>query len=234
MCGRYTVFTEEEIIEMRTIIDEVNRRFSSDAGSALKTGEIRPTDVAPIIGIDGGRLAPRPAKWGFPKWDGKGQSINARAETVKNLPTFSNTPRAYRQNPPAFRSPIIERRCIVPSTGFYEWNHVDGKSTKEKYLLRLPGEQMLYMAGIANIYKDVTGQSYEAYCILTTDASKSVAEIHDRMPVILSPDEQEKWLADEDYMNSILARRGPELDISLVLPPKPDSNTPTQLSLFDS
>lgn len=89
------------------------------------------------------------------------------------------------------------------------------------------------MAGIANIYKNASGQTFEAFCILTTDASETVSDIHDRMPLILSPEEQEQWLTDVSFMNRILAREGPELELSLVPQPKPDSNAPTQMSLFD-
>lgn len=214
MCGRYTVFTEAEIIEMREIIREVGRRFGDDAAKALKTGEIFPTNIAPILGIEGNHLAPRPAKWGFPKWDGKGSIINAKAETVQKLPTFNNSSAVYRQQPPVFRSPIMEHRCVIPSTGFYEWKHVEGVKKKDKFLLRLPGSEMLYMAGIANVFKDESGQPYETYCILTTAANNSVSVVHDRMPVILMPDELDKWLADNGFMNRVLARDGPELVLS--------------------
>lgn len=69
MCARYTVFTEEELIEMRSIIDEISRKFGD---GAVNTGEIRPTNMAPVLIYDGNRLSPSPVSRGFPKWDGKG------------------------------------------------------------------------------------------------------------------------------------------------------------------
>ena len=211
MCGRYTVFTDAEIAEMNAIIAEIGRLYGDSAVSAIKRGEVYPTNTAPILSMEGSALSPRPSKWGFPKWDGKGVIINAKAETVQKLPTFSNTRNVYRSQPPEFVSPIDERRCVIPSTGFYEWKHVDGKSTKEKYLLRFPDSDMLYMAGIANVFQDAAGQPFETFCILTTAASRSVAEVHNRMPVILKPCELEMWLKDKSFMVEALARDGPEL-----------------------
>jgi len=211
MCGRYTVFTDAEMLEMLAIIAEIGRLYGDGAVNAMKLGEIYPTNIAPVFCLENNLPSPHPSKWGFPKWDGKGVIINAKAETVLKLPTFNNTRAVYRSQPPEFISPIKERRCVVPSTGFYEWKHVDGKSTKDKYLLRLPDSNMLYMAGIANVFRDAAGQPFEAFCIITTAASGSVSEVHDRMPVILKPDEQELWLKDSGFMSEALARDGPEL-----------------------
>jgi len=196
MCGRYTVFTEEEIIEMNAIIAEVSQRFGY---KPVATGEIFPTNLAPVLWMEANRLSPKPVLWGYPKWDGKGVIINARAETAleKNM----------------FRKSLLERRCVIPSTGFYEWQHVEGKKKKDKYLLRLPESKMLYMAGMTGFFKDATGQPYEAYCILTTASNESVQPIHDRMPVILMPDEREAWLTDEGFMQHVLERAGPELTL---------------------
>lgn len=194
MCGRYTVFSEEEITDMKAILSEISSRFSD---VPIQTGEIFPTNLAPILSIEENRLAPRPAYWGFPKWDGKGQIINARAETVMDKKMF--------------RSSLLSRRCVIPSSGFYEWSRAEGKVRRDKYLFRTKGDKMLYMAGISNIFKDEGGIPFEAFTILTTAANDSVAPIHDRMPVILMSDEREAWLRDNDFMERVLTRRGPEL-----------------------
>ena len=70
---------------------------------------------------------------------------------------------------------------------------------------------MLYMAGIINTFRDATGSDYSAFVILTTAANDSVAPIHDRMPVILEPDERVRWIRDERFMDHALRRAGPEL-----------------------
>lgn len=198
MCGRYTIFTEEDIVEMNAIIAKISEKFF---GKPVATGEIFPTNFAPVLQLDGGMLTPGAGVWGFPKWDGKGVIINARAETALDKPTF--------------KRPLLERRCVIPSTGFYEWRHVEGRAKKDKYLLRLPDTKILYMAGMMNSFKDAEGKPYEAFCILTTGANPSVAPVHDRMPVILQPDERERWLTDGEFMVRVLERVGPELVLTL-------------------
>lgn len=98
MCGRYSLFDEREIADIDRIIREVEERFREK----VKTGEIYPTDRAPILlGQDG---HPEPAGWGYPHFSGKGVIINARAETA--------------QEKRLFRDSLLARRCAVPSTGF--------------------------------------------------------------------------------------------------------------------
>lgn len=183
MCGRYTVFTEEEVIEMREIMNEINRRYIGTAElSAMKTGEVFPTDVAPVLTLgEHGREA-RLMSWGFPKWQGPGVVFNARSETAGEKPMF--------------RDALERRRCVVPSTGFFEWKHEGGKAKKDKYLLTLPGEKMLYMAGFYGSFRDKLGRPYDGFVILTAAANDSMAPLHDRMPVILTPGQQALWLRD--------------------------------------
>ena len=200
MCGRYTVFTEDEIIEMRSIIAEVERIFGENS---IKTGEIFPTNTAPVLIWEENRLAPKPVCWGYPRWNGGGAVINARAETALDKTMF--------------RKPLLTRRCVIPSTGFYEWKHVEGKKQKDRYLLREPKEKMLYMAGMINTFAHADGRRYDAFCVLTTAANESVSPIHDRMPVILHPEEREAWLRDDTFMMLVLARAGPALVLEQVV-----------------
>ena len=170
--------------------------LTPDAVTALARGEVFPTNIAPVITRDG----PMAAKWGFPHWKGAGVIVNARAETAaeKNM----------------FRKPLLERRCVVPSSGFYEWRHT-GSQKKDKFLLRVPGERVLFMAGIINIFKDADCNDYSAFVILTTAANAYMAPIHDRMPVILAPDERDRWLRDGAFMESVLRRAGPALALEI-------------------
>ena len=161
-------------------------------------GEVFPANIAPVYTNNGAAAA----KWGFPHWKNSSVIINARAETAlqKNM----------------FRKPLLERRCVVPSNGFYEWDRTSGGKKKDKFLLRLPGERMLFMAGMVNIFRDAEGGEYSAFVILTTRANDSVAQIHDRMPVILAPDEREMWIGDTGFMEFALHRTGPELRLERV------------------
>lgn len=194
MCAHYTVFTEEEIIEMRAIIEEVSRKLGQNT---LKTGHIGPTDTAPVLTLENHRLTPIPAQFGFSKWDGKGVIFNARSDTALEKKMFAKS--------------LLTSRCVIPSTGFYEWSHEGGKTTKEKYLLRRAGDQMLYMAGMMGRFMGKDGVMRDCFVILTTDANASISTIHNRMPVILSTEERANWLSDDHFMRLVLARKGPEL-----------------------
>jgi len=201
MCGRFQ-FTDD-IAELRQMAGEANERLF---GEVVKTGEIFPTDLAVVAIWKDNQVKYFPMRWGFPKWDGKGVVINARAETAAEKPMF--------------RESLLKRRCAVPSAGFYEWNRVDGKAMKEKYLFAEPDQEITFMAGIFDTFTKDDGSRYDAFTILTTAANDSVEPIHDRMPVILQHDELEAWLRDGDFMQTVLDRVGPALEMKVETPLK--------------
>ena len=200
MCGRYSVFDEESILEMREIVrqvesqftpaepDAVQGTFTPEGGvsfdlSPIKKGEIAPGDSAPVLmplpDLSGYRAVPM--RWGFPKYGGeKGVIFNARSETAGNRP--------------AFRRSLGERRIAVPSTGFYEWDKLGG--TRRRFLFRPEGETMTYMAGIFNLFSDGFGE-YAAFVILTRPASGVIARYHHRMPVVLRREDVAPWILDD-------------------------------------
>jgi len=109
----------------------------------------------------------------------KFNTINARAETVKDLATY--------------RKPFRQQRCIVPATFFYE----PDKSVKPSipYLFKLKDEEMFAMAGLYDVWKDPqTGKEVTSYTIITTQANGVVEKVHPRMPVILKKEDEETWL----------------------------------------
>jgi putative SOS response-associated peptidase YedK len=195
---------------------EDGKKFGEDA---VSVGEIFPTNTAPILTMEGNQLTPVPVFWGFPKWDGsKGVLINARSESALQKPLFSK--------------PLLTRRCVIPSTGFYEWTYTKSferqtslfpiaeeppspKDPKVKLFFRRPGEVMLYMAGMIGTFTGADGNPCDAFCILTAEAKHSIARFHERMPVILSPDEREDWIGSDAFMREVLAREGPELEWKL-------------------
>ncbi|RPF47698.1 putative SOS response-associated peptidase YedK [Hydrogenoanaerobacterium saccharovorans] len=186
MCGRYSLFTDEQNEEIRNIIEEVNKKYY---GSDIKTGEIYPTNIAPVLVAKGQRLEPAPLIWGFPHFKGSGVIINARAETAEEKRMF--------------RDSLIRRRCVIPSTGFFEWQHDE---SKQKYRFNLSDTSTLYMAGF---YSEFKGE--RRYIILTTDANQSTADVHNRMPVVLQKSMLNDWVFDSDKALSILHRVPPML-----------------------
>jgi putative SOS response-associated peptidase YedK len=189
MCGRYLI-DDEAYADIWEMLNDPDSVFN------INRGEVFPTNTAAVIVNDGVMVA----KWGFPHWKNTSVLINARAETALEKKMF--------------RKPLLESRCVVPSSGFYEWRRSGERKVKEKdkYLLRKPGERLLYMAGMINTFRDPFGEQYSAFVILTTAANESVVSIHDRMPVILESDETNLWTQDSGFMEYALFRPGPELE----------------------
>ena len=179
MCGRYQ-FTQDSL-ELQEIAERLD-----NAGKAFKTGEIFPTNTAPVLVAEGQGSKPEAYIWGFPHFKGNGVIINARSETAADKTMF--------------RKPLLTGRCVVPTSGFFEWSQ-DGR--KQKYLFRKPGVETLYLAGLFNCFR---GEN--RYVILTTEANASISDIHNRMPVILQPEEIQPWLSNPDSVQPILDRTG--------------------------
>src|SRR5512138_124256 len=143
---------------------------------------IAPTQDVPIII----RRSPNQLvmmRWGLiPFWakDEKigSKLINARAESVAERP--------------AFRTSMKDKRCLVPTTGFYEWK--DTAKGKQPYLAKRKDETLFAMAGLYDRWKDHSGNEVLSFTIITTAANDLMAEIHDRMPVVLSRGDEELWL----------------------------------------
>lgn len=175
MCGRYSLYTEEENQEIMRIVRNLDQRYPQNS---MKHGEIFPTNQAPILQIENSQIMPALSTWGFPRFNAKGVIINARSETADERPMF--------------RKSLHMRRCAVPSTGFFEWSQNTQK--KIKYRFRFPNQDVLYMAGI---YNEFQGES--RFVILTTEANLSMMDIHNRMPIILPSDKVEDWIMTEEF-----------------------------------
>jgi putative SOS response-associated peptidase YedK len=204
MCGRYQAAWDIERPELEKIGEIIRNKYPEEQ---LKYGEIYPSDRMPVL-IAGSNQQSRPVlasgeasspdkaevclmRWGF-KLSGK-TIINARSETAAEKPMFKKS--------------LVLRRCVVISTGFYEWSHnAEDKKDKRKFLFRLPDTPVLYLAGF---YEFRDGE--ERYIIMTTGANSSVSDIHDRMPVIIARKEIVPWLTDTIYSERVLTRVGPEL-----------------------
>ena len=170
MCGRYYIAIEED--ELRDIGEEAEkivRAFSEPI--PLKTqGEMFPTNVVPVQTARGRYV---PMKWGFVSYDKK-TIINARSETALQKPMFKKA--------------MLESRCLIPASGYYEWKR--GEEKKVKYQIYRPGEP-IYFAGC---YRQEKGSPLRTFVILTRAAINGLEEIHDRMPVIIPRAHMESWL----------------------------------------
>ena len=172
MCGRYYIEDEDSAEELRQIIEEVQRK-SAERVETVRTGEVFPSDLAPVI-ANNRQLVPTPfaMKWGYSLPDGK-LIINARSETAAEKSLF--------------RDGMLNRRCLVPASNYFEWEK-RGRE-KVKYAIRPVGRPILYMAGV---YRMEGGRP--VFAILTREPAEPIAFIHDRMPVILPSEAQAEWL----------------------------------------
>jgi len=182
MCGRYALHTHPDIIVLQFGVAEAPQmkpRFN-----------IAPTQEAPVVRV---RVDPEQKRelallrWGLiPSWSKDpsigARMINARAESVAEKPSFRN----------AFR----RRRCLVPADGYYEWKVEAGR--KQPYILQLASGEPFAMAGLWEQWRSPEGKLIETYAIVTTEATGTARQIHDRMPVILAQPEYEAWLCSAD------------------------------------
>jgi len=170
MCGRYFIAIDED--ELRDIGEEAEKIASAFAElSNLKTrGEIFPTDVVPV---QTGKSRYGPMKWGFVNFDKK-IIINARSETALDKPMFKKA--------------MLENRCLIPASSYFEWKREDGK--KVKYEFYSPGGP-IYFAGC---YRQEGGNRLRHFVILTREAVNGLEAFHDRMPVIIPRKNIESWL----------------------------------------
>lgn len=130
--------------------------------------------------------------WGLiPHWaeneDIKAMTLNAKIETLEQKPSFRE---------------VVNNRCLIIANGFYEWQWQDSKGkNKTKYEIGIRDKELFAFAGLYSIWNDKkTGETKSTYTIVTTEANPLMAEIHNikkRMPVVLHPDDEVKWLQKE-------------------------------------
>lgn len=179
MCGRYLFFGIEDTQEIKNILSELSRKYSSDAISNIKKGEIYPTYNMPVLINEGNNKSYEIFKWGFKNFRSNGVIINAKSETLDERKMFKQL--------------INTKRCLIPATGFFEWNHIDG--SKDKFLIKPSNMDMFFMAGLYNTF-NINGEYITCYVIITTEANDEMSKIHNRMPVILKKDVEDVWLYD--------------------------------------
>ncbi|MBR3582675.1 MAG: SOS response-associated peptidase family protein [Kiritimatiellae bacterium] len=183
MCTRFHIAPGNEAVRDLAPAAQASplaARFASAGRPLLLAGDVRPTDVVPVLapGRDG---APRPfpMQWGFRLPDGP-LLVNARSETAAVKP--------------AFRDSWLRRRCAIPATCYYEWEHRPGPSGRTvpgtKYAIRHPDAPVLWLCAL---YRMEAG--LPVFAVLTRPAPAPLSDLHPRMPLILPADAIPRWLA---------------------------------------
>ena len=199
MCGRYAASRRPDdlVVEFEAVRAEGQAPLAADYNVAPtkdvyvvrhkkeRDAEGRPTG--------GGHRELRAVRWGLvPSWAKDASMgarlINARSETVAEKP--------------AFREAFKRRRCVIPADGFYEWRRADGK--RQPFFFQLKGGGVFGFAGLWERWEGGGGEVVNSCAILTTEANDVLRPVHDRMPVILHPEEYELWLGADARERSLL------------------------------
>ncbi|HET7384574.1 MAG TPA: SOS response-associated peptidase [Pseudolabrys sp.] len=175
MCGRYAVISAPEAIRALFGYPEQPNfppRYN-----------VAPTQPIAIVRLMDGKRQFALVRWGLlPSWvkDPKNFTllINARGESVIDKPAFS--------------AAMKRRRCLIPADGFYEWKAIGTR--KQPYYVRAKSGQPLAFAGLWETWTGPNGEELETAAIVTTRAKRALADIHERMPVIVPPEAFNLWL----------------------------------------
>lgn len=188
MCCRY--YYEDFEIELRELMKAEMVVKLSDLPSVKAAGrDVCPSQAAVVIhgesresGSRDGVIGASEMVWGFSNPVNKGLIINARAETAREKKTFAES--------------IARRRCVIPASGFYEWDR-----HKAKFRFTPQEGGLLLLAGFYRLE-----QGTPRYTILTTEANESMIKVHDRMPVMIGRDEIRPWIEDDMRLPDFLGR----------------------------
>jgi len=186
MCGRYSLIQGAH--------EDIMQRFRATkfAGVFLPRYNIAPgQNILTVLNEYPDTI--QTAKWGLvPSWAKDpvvgNRMINARAETITEKP--------------AFRGSIRHKRCLIPADGFYEWKR-DTPTKKVPYRITLKDDSIFSFAGIWDIWEKDGKHVLLTASIITTSANSVVGKIHERMPVILKKEDEEKWLSEKDLSSAV-------------------------------
>ncbi len=176
MCGRY------EIVDGKQIF--VHFGVANAIPEMLANLDVRPTQQVPVLLTDHELQL---MKWGLaPSW-AKDESvghkmINARSEGIAEKPSF--------------KRPLRTQRCLLPASAFFEWQGSQGatKGAKTKYRIGRKDGEMFGLAGLYDVWKSPGGYELTTCAIITCQPNAVLAPIHNRMPVILLPEDEDAWL----------------------------------------
>jgi putative SOS response-associated peptidase YedK len=175
MCGRYVITSAPEAI--RALF-----RYPEQPNFPPRYN-VAPTQPVPIVRISERARGFALVRWGLiPAWvkDPRGFSllINARGETLAEKP--------------AFRNAMQRRRCLFPADGFYEWKNEHDR--RRPYFIHPRSGSPIAFAGLWETWMGPNGEEVDTACIVTTRANRTLAPIHDRMPVVIAPEAFDIWL----------------------------------------
>jgi putative SOS response-associated peptidase YedK len=196
VCGRFALFASPELVaEYFTLAEPppLAPHYNLTPGQ----------DIAAVRVDRGGARRLGALRWGLVPFWAKDPSIGRRLINAR-LDSLAEKP--------AFREALVRRRCLIPASGFYEWG-IDAAGKKQPFFVRPRTEPLLALAALWERWRTQAGETLETCVIVTTEASATLAAIHDRMPVMLARAAQDTWLDPRSDIATLaeLAARGPEV-----------------------
>jgi putative SOS response-associated peptidase YedK len=176
MCSRYSLTSPPEAV----------RAYFGyrDTPNFPARYNVAPTQPLPVVCIDKeGARRFRLMRWGL---------LPSFVKDPKKFPTLINARSEEVLTKPSFRNAMRWRRCLIPADGFYEWT--GPKSARRPFLLRPREPRLIAFAGLYERWRDGEGGEVDTVAILTCPANRTVTPLHDRMPVVLSPEHFAAWL----------------------------------------
>ena len=190
MCGRYTLTKSIKTIESHFKPVRMSLKY-------FPSFNIAPSQISAVVTKTSDQLQLTGMKWGLiPSWSKDAQMgnklINARSETLHEKSSFKES--------------FKNKRCLIPADGFIEWKG------KHPYYIRPKNQGLLAFAGLWSTW-DTGDEPLNTYTIITTEANKTLSPLHSRMPVILHPENYEKWMNAESNTLSQLFTPCPDEDL---------------------
>lgn len=204
MCGRFTLTVSWEELLSRFLIDpESTGPFHSPRYN------IAPAQMVAAVIHDGVRRRMGQLRWGLvPSWAKDislaSKMINARSETLEEKP--------------AYKTPFLRKRCLIPADSFYEWQRT--ADAKKPHRIAMKDGGIFSMAGLYDTWTTPDGHKLSTCTVITTRPNLLMQDIHDRMPVILKPEDEAVWLSRstsrEDLRRLLLPYPAVEMTATIV------------------
>jgi putative SOS response-associated peptidase YedK len=183
MCGRFSYTSEQEVLKKYRVKSPIE---------IYSNRNISPSQNALVLLRENGEDKLEYLKWGLvPSWakDPKigNKMFNARAETLNEKPSFKRL--------------INSKRCLIPASGFYEWKKMNSK--KQPFFIQPKDEEIMSLAGLYDEWEDPEGRTLKTFTIITKEATEQMQGVHERMPVIISEDDEDRWLNPNNNYDDI-------------------------------
>jgi putative SOS response-associated peptidase YedK len=206
MCGRFVSTAPPSVLADHLRVDEIRTEALDPSWNVAPTDQVYA--VSESSRDDRGRRLLGTYKWGLvPSW---AKDVKVGAETLDSK----------------FKAAFARRRCLIPADGFYEWEKRDD-GTKQPWFIHRADEAPMVFAGLWEVWRDPAGPAdaelLRTCTIVTTGANDLIARLHDRMPVVISPQDWDRWLdrsiTDPDAVRDLLAPADPrQFDLFEVSP----------------